>query len=122
MSAFGPRTLHSQKVYLKHSQEQVFFSTLVLVPIYCKHHSLQQSIDFCHCDKAAKMCYVSRLGLKEKQEISIFLRFIIVGKEAFLNLSSVFEMTRNFVLLYLCEHVSRKIIAFIRTSSKAIRF
>lgn len=50
---------------------------------------------------------VSRLRLEQEQQVAIFLRFVIVGKEALLHISSSFEMARNFILL---DDISTKII------------
>lgn len=42
---------------------------------------------------------VSRLRLKQEKEIAVFLRLVIVGKKAFLEVYSIFEMVCDFVLL-----------------------
>jgi hypothetical protein len=45
------------------------------------------------------MCDVSRFGLKEEKEIAVLLSFVVVGEETFLNVTSIFKMTSNFILL-----------------------
>lgn len=45
------------------------------------------------------MCNVSRLRLQKKQQVAVFLRLIIIGEDTFLDFSSIFEMTGDFVLL-----------------------
>lgn len=45
------------------------------------------------------MSDVPGLRLKQEKQIAIFLCLLIVGKEAFLKIGSIFEMTGNFVLL-----------------------
>lgn len=45
------------------------------------------------------MCYVSRLRLEQKEQISVFLRLLVVGKEAFLEFGRFVEVVRNFILL-----------------------
>lgn len=39
------------------------------------------------------------LGLKEKQQVSILLRLLVVGEEAFLQLGGILQVTCDFVLL-----------------------
>lgn len=68
----------------------MFFSTFILVPIYREHDSLQQSVNLGHCNKTAEVCNMSRLGLQEKKQISVFLRLFIVGKESLLNVCRIF--------------------------------
>jgi len=38
-------------------------------------------------------------GLEEEEEISVSLRFLIVGEESFLHVCCIFKMARNLVLL-----------------------
>jgi hypothetical protein len=42
---------------------------------------------------------VAGFRLQKEQEISVFLRLVIVWKEPFLEIGGIFEMTRNFILL-----------------------
>ena len=44
---------------------------------------------------------VSRLGLQKEQQISVFLRLLVIWEETFLQIRSIFEMACNFILLYL---------------------
>ncbi len=77
----------------------MFFTTLVLISVYCEHDSLEQSIDLSHCDEPAEMCDMARLGLEEEEEVPVFLCFLVIRKETFLDLCSIFQMACNFVLL-----------------------
>ncbi len=79
----------------------MFFSALILVTVNGEHDCLQQRIDFGHGNKSTEVGNMSRLGLQEKQEISVFLCLVVVGKEAFLHVSCIFEVAGNFVLLAL---------------------
>jgi hypothetical protein len=45
------------------------------------------------------MSYVLRLGLEEEKQVSVFLRLLVIGKEAFLQLGGFVEVVRDFVLL-----------------------
>lgn len=42
---------------------------------------------------------VSRLRLQEEQEVAIFLSPVVVREHAFLEIGSIFQMARDFVLL-----------------------
>ena len=77
----------------------MFFSTFVLITIYCEHDGLKQRVDFGHRDQPTEVCNMSRLRLEEKKQITVLLRFFVVGKETFLQVCSVFEMIRDLVLL-----------------------
>lgn len=56
----------------------MFFSALVLIPIYRKHDSLEQLIDLGHCDKAAEMCNMPWLTLQQEKQIAVLLRLLII--------------------------------------------
>ena len=45
---------------------------------------------------------MSRFRLKKEEEISVFLCFIVVWKEALLEICGILEMTCNFILLMHC--------------------
>ena len=45
------------------------------------------------------MCNVSGFCLQEKQEIAVFLRLLVVGKEAFLEFEAVGKVVGDFILL-----------------------
>jgi hypothetical protein len=45
------------------------------------------------------MSDMTGFGLQEEQEVAIFLRFLIVGKEAFLKVGGIFQVICNFILL-----------------------
>lgn len=45
------------------------------------------------------MSDMTGLGLKEEQEVAVFLRLLIVGKETFLKVGGIFEVIGNFILL-----------------------
>lgn len=77
----------------------MFFSTFVLISVDRKHDRLEQRINLRHGDQTAEVRNMSRLGLKQKQEVAIFLRLLIVGKEAFLQVRCILEMGCHFVLL-----------------------
>ena len=85
--------------YLEHGQEQVFFATLVLVSVDCEHDSLQQGINLSHGDESAKMGNVTWFGLEEEQQVAVFLRLLVVGKEAFLEFEAVCKVVGDFILL-----------------------
>ena len=42
---------------------------------------------------------VTRLGLEEEEEIAIFLRLVIIGEEALLEIIRIFKVTGDFILL-----------------------
>src|SRR5450432_4273965 len=84
----------------------MLFSTLVLVPIYCEHNGLEQSINLCHRYKTTEVCNMARLGLKKKEKVAVFLCLFVVGKEAFLYLCCIFEMAGNLVLLPFRQQLS----------------
>lgn len=42
---------------------------------------------------------MSRLGLQKEQQISIFLRLLVIREETFLQISSIFKMACDFILL-----------------------
>lgn len=54
----------ADNTHLKHSQEQMFLTALVLVSIDCEHDCLQERVDLCHGHKPAKVRNVSGLGLQ----------------------------------------------------------
>lgn len=62
----------------------MLLATLVLITINGEHDSLKKGIDLCHCHKSAEVCDVSGLRLEEKQQISVFLRFLVIREETFL--------------------------------------
>jgi len=69
---------------LKHSQEQMLFTALILISVYCEHNRLKQRINLGHCDQTAEMGDVSWLGLEEEKEIAVFLGLLVVWKETLL--------------------------------------
>ena len=77
----------------------MLLSAFVLIPIDCEHDSLQQGIDLGHGDEAAKMCNVPRLGLKEEEEVTVFLRFLIVWESTLFDVCSIVQVACKFVLL-----------------------
>lgn len=76
--------------YLKHGQQQVFFTTLVLVPVDREHDGLEEGINFGHGNQSAKVGNMPGLGLKEEQQISVLLSLVIIGKITLLHLIDVF--------------------------------
>ena len=60
------------------------------------------------------MCDVSRFGLKEEKQIAVLLGFVVVREEAFLNVTGILKMTRNFILL------SRVSFASVNEGSHAV--
>ena len=93
------RGVRQKRTYLEHGQEKVFLTTLVLVSIDGKHDCLEKRVDLSHRDKSAQVGNVSRLRLEEEQEVSVFLSPVIIRKHAFLEVGSILEVARNFVLL-----------------------
>lgn len=77
----------------------MLFSGFVLVSVNGEHDGLEQRVNLGHGDETAKMGNVTRLGLKEEQEVSIFLGFVVIGKEALLHVGGIFEMAGDFILL-----------------------
>ena len=69
---------------LKHSQEQMLFTTFILISVYREHNCLKQRINLGHCDKTAEMSNVSWFGLEEEEKIAVFLRLLVVWKETLL--------------------------------------
>ncbi len=108
--------------YLKHGQEQVLFSTFILISVDGEHHGLKEGVDLDHRDQTAQVCDVARLGLKEEEEIAILLGLLVVGEESFLQIGSIFEMASYFVLLNIYQHEAFRGGTPAHTSSNAIRF
>lgn len=77
----------------------MLFAAFVLVAVDGEHDRLQQSIDLGHGNQPTEMCNVPGLRLEQEQQVSVFLRLLIVGKEALLQLGSFVEVTCDFVLL-----------------------
>lgn len=77
----------------------MFLATLVLVSIDSEHDGLEQGIDFRHRHKSTQVRNVAGFRLEKEEKVSIFLCFVIVGKEAFLGVDSVVQAVCNFVLL-----------------------
>lgn len=77
----------------------MLFSTLILIPVDGEHDGLQQRVDLGHGNKAAEVGNVPRLRLEEEEQVSVFLRLLVVGKEALLKLSGFVEVACNLVLL-----------------------
>ena len=77
----------------------MLFSTFILIPVDGEHDGLQQRVDFGHGNKAAEMRNVPRLRLEEKEQVSVFLRLLVIGKEALLKLSGFIEVACNLILL-----------------------
>jgi hypothetical protein len=77
----------------------MLFSALILVPIDREHDGLEERVDLGHCDETAEVCNVARLGLEEEQQISVFLRLLIVGEEAFLDLCRLVHVARHLLAL-----------------------
>ena len=45
------------------------------------------------------MCNVSGFRLQEEKEVAVFLRLLVVGKEAFLEFEAVCKVVGDFILL-----------------------
>lgn len=43
---------------------------------------------------------VSRFGLEEEQQVSVFLGFVVIGEVSFLEIQGVFEVAGDLVLLH----------------------
>lgn len=110
------------KAYLEHSEQEMLFSTFVLVSVDSEHDSLEQRINLRHRDEPAEMCNVSRLRLEQKQKVSVFLGFVVVRENTLLHFKSIFEMAGNFVLLQRESELVHFDVDWRRTSSRAIRF
>ena len=65
---------------LKHGEQKVLFSTIVLISVDGEHDRLQELIDFGHGDEAAEMRNMPGLGLEQKQKVAVLLRPLVVGK------------------------------------------
>jgi hypothetical protein len=85
--------------YLKHGQQQMLLSTLILIAVDCEHDGLQKRVDLGHGDQSTEMRNVLRLGLQEEEQVAVLLRLVVVGEEAFLQFCGFIEVTRDFVLL-----------------------
>jgi hypothetical protein len=55
------RNFSKTLIYLKHGQQQMFFTTFVLVSVDGEHDGLQQGVNLCHGDQATQMCNVPGL-------------------------------------------------------------
>jgi hypothetical protein len=77
----------------------MFFTTLVLIAVYREHDRLQKSINLGHANKTAQVGNVSWFGLKKEQEVSIFLRLLVIREKSFLDFSRIIEMAGNLILL-----------------------
>jgi hypothetical protein len=64
----------------------MLFTALILVSIDCEHDGLKKGVYLGHGDKAAEMGDMSRFGLKEEKKVAIFLCFLVVWKETFLQI------------------------------------
>ena len=76
----------------------MFFPTLVLITVECEHHGLEQSIDFCKADKAAKSSNMSGLRLQQEEEIGILLQFSVIRVVPFCGIH-LFQRPLDFTLL-----------------------
>lgn len=83
----------------------MLFSTLILVSVDCEHDRLQQGVDLSHGDESTKMGNMPWLGLEQEQEVAIFLSLLVIGEEAFLQITSILKMAGDFVLLFQCHAV-----------------
>lgn len=88
-----------QCAHLEHGEKQVLFTALVLVSVDCEHDCLEEGVDLGHGDEAAEVGNVSGLGLEEEEEVPVFLRLVVVGKEALLQVEAFFEVAGDFILL-----------------------
>lgn len=62
----------------------MLFATLILISVDCKHDGLEQSINLGHGNESTEMSNVAWFGLEEEEQISVLLRLLVVGEEAFL--------------------------------------
>ena len=67
--------------YLKHGEEQMLLSVLVLVAIESEHDDLQQAIDLLQRYHPRQVGYVLGGGLEEKEQLPIELERKREGKE-----------------------------------------
>lgn len=79
----------------------MFLSALVLVSINRKHNGLKKGVDLSHANKAAKSRDMTRLRLKEEEQVSILLSFPVIRERALLQLRRLIEMACNLILLHL---------------------
>ena len=110
------------RAYLKHCEEQVLFSALVLIAIDGEHDRLQQRVDFGHADEPAEVRNVSRFGLEEEKQVAVYLHFLVIWEEAFLDISRVFEMAGDLVALCIRRQNEALQLQSGPTSSSAMRF
>lgn len=57
----------SSPLYLKHGEQEVFLSVLVLVPIQGKHDNLEEPVYLTQRHLTSEVCYVLRGGLQEEE-------------------------------------------------------
>lgn len=62
------------------------------------------------------------LGLKQKEQVAVLLRLLVVGKEAFLEFEAVSQVVGDFILLQDSQYRRGVSVAYERTSSNAMRF
>lgn len=72
--------MEKERTYLKHGQQQVLFSALVLIAVDCKHDRLQQLVDLRHGDEPAKVGDVSGFTLEQEKQIAVLLRSFVVDE------------------------------------------
>jgi hypothetical protein len=89
----------------------MLFAAFVLISVDGKHDRLQQRVDLRHRDQPTQVGDVPGLGLQKKQEVAVFLRLVVVGKDTLLHLESILEMARDFILL----QISLESTLFIET-------
>ena len=77
----------------------MLFTALVLVSVNGEHDSLQQLIDFSHCDETAQMRNMSRFALQQKKQIAVFLRLFIIREGPFRKVGGVVQVASDFFSL-----------------------
>lgn len=62
----------------------MLLSTFILVSVNGEHDSLQQCVNLGHRNKSTKVRNMPGFGLKEEEQVSVFLRLLVIREEALL--------------------------------------
>lgn len=84
--------------HLKHRQQQMLFSTFVLVSVQRKHDRLQERVDFGERDEPTERCNMPRFSLKQEEQVGVLLHPLFIRIRSFLGFD-VFKRLCDFPLL-----------------------
>lgn len=93
------------KAHLKHGEQKMLFTTLILVSVDGEHDGLKEGVDLGHGNEPGEVRDVPRFRLQQEQEVAISLRLLVVRKDAFLYICGVFQVACNLVLLRIVSGV-----------------